>query len=36
MEEHMPITPLQHLQTHRHLCAKQWLTDIRWLISEVA
>ena len=36
MEEHLHIAPLQYLQTRRLLHAKQWLTDTRWPISEVA
>ena len=36
MEEHMHIAPLEYLQTRRLLFAKQWLTDTRWPLSEVA
>lgn len=36
MEAHLHIGPLQYLQTRRLLQAKQWLTDTRRPISEVA
>lgn len=36
MEEHLHIAPLQYLQTRRLLHAKQWLSDTRWPVSEVA